>query len=112
MIISIVNYASSMDFVVSQDITNYHTDGEIILIFSAVMTVLVLLLLDLPLCFQSKFSEDEIIELRYILGINLAEENEEPLPSKPMDNTMNFRKDDEEKWTYERIKKLDESQVQ
>ena len=112
MIISIVNYASSMDFVVSQDITNYHTDGEIILIFAAVMTALVLLLLDLPLCFQSKFSEDEIIELRYILGINLAEENEEPLPSKPMDNTMNFRKDDEEKWTYERIKKLDESQVQ
>ena len=126
MIISILNYASSMDFVVSQEITNYHTDGEIILIFSAVMTVLVLLLLALPLCFHSGFSEDENNELRYILGIYMAEEIEEPLPSQPMDKlglnhegkwtfnrtskAKNFGKDNEEKWTYGRIKKL-ESQV-
>ena len=138
LIISILTFAGGMDLQVSQHLTNYYPAGQNILVFGAIVTVLIFLLLLLPMIISAsstKFTEYQQKELLYILGINInqvEETVEEPLPLpmtiKPRDKlgleqegkwtfngtrkTKNFgSRDNEEKWTYGRIQKLDETQV-
>ena len=139
LIISILSFAGGMDPQVSQLLTNFKHAGEDILVFGAIISVFVFLLLLLPLFISaasSKFSEYQESEYLYIQGTNLAEETEEqPLPSTipslissqtkgklgtdkegkwTFHGTSKARvlgEDHEEKWTYDRIQKLDDTQV-
>ena len=137
LIISILSFAGGMDPQVSQLLTNFKPAGEDILVFGAIISVFVFLLLLLPLFISatsSKFSEYQESEYLYIQGINLSEETEDqplpstiPSPSQTKDKlgsdeegkwTFNgtskaemLGKDHEEKWTYGRIQKLDDTQV-
>ena len=138
LIISILTFAGGMDLQVSQQLTNFYPAGQDILVFGAIVTVLIFLLLLLPMIISAsstKFIEHQQRELLYILGININQEEEtveKPLPlpmtSMPRDKlgldkegewtcngtrkAKNFgTADHEEKWTYGRFQKLDEAQV-
>ena len=109
--VATISNAEIMDVVVSQQVTNYKTAGQDVLIISAVIMAFVLLLLILAMCFHSRFAASEDNELLYILGINMAEEiEEEPLPNKPMDKTRGSGPPTGPGRTT-RIKKLEESQA-
>merc|ERR1719219_1990192 len=107
-----LSFAGGMDPQVSQQLTNFNPVGQDILVFGAIITVLIFLLLLLPMIISAsstKFTEYQQRELLYILGINInqvEETEEEPMPL-PM--TIKLRDklgmEQEGKWTFNGTRK-------
>merc|ERR1719510_747852 len=79
LIISMLSFAGGLDQQVSQQLTNFNPVGQDILVFGAIITVLIFLLLLLPLIISAssdKFTEHQQRELLYILGININQVEE------------------------------------
>ena len=138
LIISMLSFAGGMDPQVSQQLTNFNPVGQDILVFGAIITVLIFLLLLLPLIISAssdKFTEHHQRELLYILGININQVEETVEEPMPLPMTIKLRdklgmeqegkwtfngtrkaknfgsRDLEEKWTYGMIQELDETQA-